>query len=461
MQTSPLPIKVTKDNFLLSKDTIASYPSIANTDRFTNLFINDYRIVGGCVPLNKAKDKVLMIQSSFGGNFIIPKGGIEQDELMYKKIEPNDIETLAKNKKFLKGFLDQNRLKIKTEEKGKHFFFNHENIPDVTYDFSQGALRETWEEAGVKGKVIKSLGTFYDTKDPVSYSDFVSWAKRVRGKFPKAIDTYYQVEVDEVSEEWPEKEKRKQKWLGLDDCVDHLLNNGRTAALKAVMNSDLVPDLQKFFLDRYEKDVKNFNKSSYIKTAYFKNKFFQMRSPTTNLAYEVVATVILNEKKDKLLIDKRDASMIPCDYVTINGAPFSWRCSRFFKKFSNLIAGDKKSLTLSSWLGELPCDYNYEKEFDESMYCFAEACYKINLTALEFSCSNDEAVLKILNAYNSDFYKWVTLDEWKNLNKVKGEYYKKLEYFIVKKSNIAGSENKPITKSSEIDLSTELEKLNL
>lgn len=65
------------------------------------------RLVGGGVVLNKSHDKVLMISSTkHSDKWVLPKGGIEFDE--------------ANN-------------------------------------FSLSALRETWEEAGVIGRILKKL----------------------------------------------------------------------------------------------------------------------------------------------------------------------------------------------------------------------------------------------------------------------------------------------------------------
>lgn len=469
MHTSPIPITVNKDNYILSKNFITSYPNEANTDRSTNLFINDYRIVGGCVPLDKSRKKILMIRSSNGGSWIIPKGGIEFDELRYRKLETKEIEEIENQKLFLKSFLDPNRLEVESKKKESEVFFNLEKIPGVTYDFNEGALRESWEEAGVKGKINKTLGTYYDIRDPNSYSNFIPWTKRTRGCFPKAIDSYYQMIVDEVCSEWPEKNKRKQKWLELDECVENLLNNGRVAALKAVMKSDLVPDLQEFYLDRYEKDIENFFDEKYKQRAFFRNKFYKTRSATTNLANELLIHVVLNKNKDKVLINKKERNYLPSDYVNIYGTPFVWRCSRFFKKLPHLVVGETKSIKLNSFLGELPCDYDYKQKFDETLFSFDKGSYKFNLTALEFSCDcNDDVLLERVNTTNENDYEWVSLKEWDKMNNIESEYFKKLKYFLVKKSNILGSEKNPIKKETseteeqtDIDLATELSNLKL
>ena len=61
---------------------------------------------------------------------MIPRGGVEHDELRYVKNGLNNIQ-------------------------------NIEKIPDVTYSFMVGGMRETWEEVGVKGNVMKDMSHYY------------------------------------------------------------------------------------------------------------------------------------------------------------------------------------------------------------------------------------------------------------------------------------------------------------
>jgi diphosphoinositol-polyphosphate diphosphatase len=61
----------------------------------------------------------------------------------------------------------------------------------------EAALRETWEEAGVRGDLIDFLGTW----------------EHVSKK--RTIFHFYELEVRRVEEEWPELQERERKWVNL------------------------------------------------------------------------------------------------------------------------------------------------------------------------------------------------------------------------------------------------------
>ena len=87
------------------------------------------RIVAGCMCLNETKDKIIMISSSKHKNrWIVPKGGNELDE--------SELET---------------------------------------------AVRETWEEAGVEGIIIKKLPVVLDSRG--------SQAPVIKGEFDPDVAT--------------------------------------------------------------------------------------------------------------------------------------------------------------------------------------------------------------------------------------------------------------------------------
>lgn len=174
MLKGPKKITTNISNYKLDKNVLDSYAKDAGTDRSTNLFIQDYRVVSGCIPIDIKTKKILMIKHAKGGNFIIPRGGVEHEELRYVKNGSDKIQ-------------------------------NFEDIPGVTYSFMEGGLRETWEEAGVKGKVTKNLGHYYYYDSNNKNENYEAWVNRVKKKFPKSVDYYYQMEVDEVCQEWPEK----------------------------------------------------------------------------------------------------------------------------------------------------------------------------------------------------------------------------------------------------------------
>lgn len=59
------------------------------------------------------------------------------------------------------------------------------------------ALRETWEEAGIKGRIIRHIGVFEE-----------------RNKHGvKAHHWIYELEIQEVVEKFPERKKRERRWV--------------------------------------------------------------------------------------------------------------------------------------------------------------------------------------------------------------------------------------------------------
>ena len=263
----PRKITTNSSNYILGKSHLDLYEPIANTDRSTNLFIKDFRVVAGCFPIDLKKKKILMIKHKKGGNFIIPKGGIEFDELRYKKMA------------------------CKTPQ-------NFEDIPGVTYCFREGALRETWEEAGVKGKVTKDLGFFYYTDSSNTNENYQAWVNRKPKKFTKSIEYYYQMEVDEVCTSWPEEDKRIQKWVDLDQAVWNLVSNGRFLAFKALLNTDLVKDKDELYAKYFKSDL---NEEKY--KVYFRNRPYKKFSEEICEASVSVVDIILNKSGDKIMVN--------------------------------------------------------------------------------------------------------------------------------------------------------------
>ncbi|KAL8742595.1 MAG: hypothetical protein Q9190_004949 [Brigantiaea leucoxantha] len=109
------------------------------------------RLVAGVVPLSNDKSKVLLIQSTRRGGWVLPKGGWETDEGTAQ----------------------------------------------------EAACREAWEEAGIVCTVQKDLGTVPDMRSP----------EQLTPKAPKAAYQFYEVRVDREATEWPEKDKRGRQWM--------------------------------------------------------------------------------------------------------------------------------------------------------------------------------------------------------------------------------------------------------
>ncbi|KAL9020312.1 MAG: hypothetical protein Q9185_002390 [Variospora sp. 1 TL-2023] len=109
------------------------------------------RLVAGVVPLSNDKTKVLLIQSTRRGGWVLPKGGWETDEGTAQ----------------------------------------------------EAACREAWEEAGIVCTVVKDLGTIPEMRATQELTD----------KAPKAAYQFYEVRVDLEASDWPEKDKRGRQWM--------------------------------------------------------------------------------------------------------------------------------------------------------------------------------------------------------------------------------------------------------
>jgi len=75
---------------------------------------------------------------------------------------------------------------------------------------SDTALREAWEEAGVKNSVA--------TPDPIG--SYTYQKKRTNG-FEVPVETLvYSVEVNDLSEDFPEAQERQRKWVDADTAAE-------------------------------------------------------------------------------------------------------------------------------------------------------------------------------------------------------------------------------------------------
>lgn len=150
------------------------------------------RMIAGCICLDATKDKVIMILSSaHPDKWVLPKGGIELDE-------------------------------------GE--------------DFSVSAVRETWEEAGCEGKITQKLPIVLDSRGkdaPVLApgEDFDA-----RAVVPKSEFHFYEMVVDVLSMEWPEKEKRQRRWCTFSEAKHELLKAKRPEIVEALMSSTILRD---------------------------------------------------------------------------------------------------------------------------------------------------------------------------------------------------------------------------
>lgn len=359
----PRKITTNSSNYILGKSHLDLYEPIANTDRSTNLFIKDFRVVAGCFPIDLKKKKILMIKHKKGGNFIIPKGGIEFDELRYKKMA------------------------CKTPQ-------NFEDIPGVTYCFREGALRETWEEAGVKGKVTKDLGFFYYTDSSNTNENYQAWVNRKPKKFTKSIEYYYQMEVDEVCTSWPEEDKRIQKWVDLDQAVWNLVSNGRFLAFKALLNTDLVKDKDELYAKYFKSDL---NEEKY--KVYFRNRPYKKFSEEICEASVSVVDIILNKSGDKIMVNN-DGS-IDHESVEMMDEPFIWRSSTFFKWLKENKNDSVKFKSLKEPVGYVRKNKDSKSDGLEFM----------DLGTYEYAVNC--CVYEVDDSLEMKGRKWVSVSEWK------------------------------------------------
>lgn len=79
-------------------------------------------------------------------------------------------------------------------------------IVDRTMKASDSALKETFEEAGVRGKIIKPALGVYKVK---------KWEGKCRIKV-------FMLPADEVFDEWPEKIYRKRIWVRIEEAEKYI-----------------------------------------------------------------------------------------------------------------------------------------------------------------------------------------------------------------------------------------------
>ncbi|KAI9836906.1 MAG: hypothetical protein M1819_001071 [Sarea resinae] len=138
--------------------------------------ITGERLVAGVVPLSPDKTKVLCIQSTRRGGWVLPKGGWETDELAH-----------------------------------------------------EAACREAWEEAGVVCQVERALGLPIPERRP---------PHQVTPEAPKASYQFFEVSVLQEHQDWPERSKRGRRWMGYFEARSALA--GRPELLEALERSNIV-----------------------------------------------------------------------------------------------------------------------------------------------------------------------------------------------------------------------------
>lgn len=169
-------------SFFPSLTTAMEYKNKPREGREHQIYTNDgSRLVAGGVILNNDNTKVLMISSSKNQNkWIIPKGGIEDDEIN---------------------------------------------------NYLQAARREIWEEAGVivDDNDIRKLPVLEDSREIIESNDF-----------PKCQFHFYQMKVRQLKDEWPESHCRKRKWFDFAQASVELQKSKRPELLQALQLSDII-----------------------------------------------------------------------------------------------------------------------------------------------------------------------------------------------------------------------------
>ncbi|KAG0172120.1 hypothetical protein DFQ28_011493 [Apophysomyces sp. BC1034] len=150
------------------------YPDQARVGRDKQVYDADHvRQVAGCIVIEPRSNRILLVTSSkHQGVWVFPKGGWENDE---------------------------------TQE--------------------QAAERETYEEAGVRGKITKLVGNFleYDMYDN-----------------PKNRFWLYEFHVHRVMDKWPEMTFRKRQWFTFNEAIHAL--RFKPLLQRALSQSSLAPE---------------------------------------------------------------------------------------------------------------------------------------------------------------------------------------------------------------------------
>jgi len=158
-----LEVDANKENYQLSKNYITDYGSSTDGQIETQLVINGYRIVLSCIIVDNKTQKLILITYGDSHYYHFPKGGVEYNEVRYEKCESTQ---------------------------------NYKGVPNMKYIFMESALRETWEEAGVKGRITRDLDKYYYYNDSVIIDKLHQWVNKKQRNFPKSIDYYYEMTVE-------------------------------------------------------------------------------------------------------------------------------------------------------------------------------------------------------------------------------------------------------------------------
>ncbi|PLW44593.1 hypothetical protein PCASD_05156 [Puccinia coronata f. sp. avenae] len=102
-------------------------------------------------------------------------------------------------------------------------------------DHGSAALREAWEEGGIRGKVVDRL---HESTDPKAHRAVT----KLKIFIPRAEYSFWLIRVDEDqmgldSASWPEKHERERRWVGREEAIE-LVRWREDGAVDALMKVD-------------------------------------------------------------------------------------------------------------------------------------------------------------------------------------------------------------------------------
>jgi len=157
-----------------SPTELVDYSSKARSGRDRQVYSDvGAREIAGCVPVDLKTGKVLLVSSRKRDDcWVFPKGGWENDE-----------------------------------------------------SITTAAMRETWEEAGVKGEITKFLGKFKRFKKIKKNThkkrnlDIAEISENGKRYLHSEI-LLYEMKVTEIAEDWPEKNERERYWASYEEAKE-------------------------------------------------------------------------------------------------------------------------------------------------------------------------------------------------------------------------------------------------
>lgn len=171
--------------------TTHSRPMISRTGRDNQVYspTTGARVVAGTIILNQDHSKVLLISATKKGFWVMPKGGVENDE----------------------------------------------SGPQ------EAALREAFEESGAIGKVTKYLGKFEDARPPKTWQANTIEAANQTWP-PRSEFHFFEVELEKLENKWPEGDKRERRWVSYSEAISELERGKRFELVQALDASSILKE---------------------------------------------------------------------------------------------------------------------------------------------------------------------------------------------------------------------------